>query len=262
MNGKTVDTVSIPSTAGAGYTAVFDNLNLDLSEGDKAEFEVLVDLNKTGTSGATFATGTTLYATTTGSDSNWDVEDAQGDAVTPSGSVNNSSDTLVFQTEGISVKFVSSSATKTFTAGAVAGQKDVGTFKIVVDVTAVGDDMYLDNSVSLDPNRDGSGTAGDGFLVATTTNSTTGTTTPVLVVSASDTNSGDTTGAGGHYKINEGTTRRFTVSVDVQAGTNGVAAVQLTGINFTSDANDTTADNFYNSNMGDFKTDLLSLYIQ
>lgn len=259
MDGKTIKTKTIPSSATAetGYQVLFDNLNLDISEDDTASFEVYVDLNNADYT--TFATGTTLYATTTGNDGAWDVEDANGDSVTPSGSVNNSSDTLVFQTAGISATFVSSSATKSFTADSSA-ERDIGTFKIVFDVTAVGGDMYIDNDVAKDFDRNGTGSSATGFQYATTSNSTTGSSTTPYI-SASGTNSGDVSGASGYYKINEGDTRRFTLSVDVQANSgvaSGVAGVQLTGINFSDTT--TLGTNFYNSNMGDFKTDLLSLY--
>ncbi|MBC7836675.1 peptidoglycan-binding protein [Acetobacteraceae bacterium] len=259
MNGTTIDTKTIPGTAAMSYTVVFDDLDIDLNEGDTAEFEVLVDLNNADWTN--FATGTTLYATTSGSgtgSTEWDIEDSEGDSIQPDGSVTNVGEKLIFQTSGISAAFVSASESKTFEAS-IAGQKDVGEFKIVVDITAVGDDMFIDKSVTADPDRNGMGSAGTGFQWATTTESTTGSTTPIAqTVTASGSTSGDSTNT---FKVNEGETRRFTVTVSLESSNDGVAAVQLTGINWAT-ADGASSANFYTSNMSDFKTDLLTLLIQ
>lgn len=255
MDGSVIDTVSITSTASANQEVLFTDLNIDLQDGDTAEFEVLVDLYDA--EATSFATSSTLYATTTGSDSDWDVEDAEGDSVTPNGAVTNSGDLLVFQTEGISVDLVSTSKSIIF-AGETAGQKQIGEFKIVVSVSAIGEDMYVDKDATEDGNRDGSGSAGAGFMWATSTQSTTGTTSIAAVVTASGSTSGDTATT---YKIDEGETRTFTLTVTLEAGIDGVSAVQLFGINWDKESADTTPDNFYTSNMSDFKTDLQTLLI-
>jgi hypothetical protein len=255
MDGEVIDTVSITATASVNQEVLFNDLNIDLSDGDTAEFEVYVDLNDHDAS--TFATGTTLYATTTGSDSDWDVEDANGDNITPDGAIDNSGDTLVFHTDGVEVELVSVDTSIIF-AGETAGQQQVGEFVIVVDVTAVGTDIYIDKSSNEDGDRDGSDSAGDGFLWATTSESTTGTTTIADTVTASGSTSGDTSTA---FKISEGQTRRFTLNVTLVGQADGVAAVQMTGINWDIDSGDSTGDNFYNSNMSDFKTGLQTLLV-
>ncbi len=253
-DGTTIKTKTISSTASAYQEVVFDNLDLDLEDGETAEFQVYVDLHDAEV--GSFATGSTLYASTTGSDAQWDVEDAEGDSVTPGGSVNNSGDLLVFETEGIEVELVSTSNEIIF-AGESAGQKQIAEFKIVVDITATGEDMYIDKDAAADYGRDGSGSAGSGFQWATTTTSTTGTTSVAAVVTATGSTSGDSTNT---FKINEGQTRRFTMTVTLEAGNDGVAAVQLTGINY-DDADGSSAAEFYTSNMSDFKTDLRTLLI-
>ncbi len=254
-NGTVISTKTVPASAVLGYQVLFDNLDINMDNGDVDEYEVFVDLNKTNSSGATFATGTTLYATTTGSDANWDVEDAKGDSVTPDGSVSNSGETLVFQTEGISVKLVSVDQDKTTPLGTNV-TAEVGEFKVVVDITAVGGDMWIDKDATADADRGGSGSAGTGFQWATTTQSTTGTTTVASVLTASgSTGSDSATG----YKINEGSTRTFTLTVSLSADINGVVAVQLTGINYDTDSTASDSTTFYTSNLSDFKTDLLTL---
>ncbi len=256
MDGQTIDTVAVPASAGTSYQALFSDLDIDLSEGDTAEFTVYVDLNDADVS--TFATGTTLYATTTGSDSQWDVEDDAGDSVTPSGSVSNSGDTLSFQTEGVQVTLVSTDEEKSFTADA-AGEKDEGTFTIVFDVTALDEDIYLDRSVTRDDTTAG-GTAGDGFMWATTTDSTTGTSTAIAAsISVADASAEYSTGL---FKINAGQTERFTLQVVHRADTNGYEAVKLTAINWTTNSADTTPDNFHTSGLTDFKTGNLVLSVK
>lgn len=257
MDGTVIDTKTITSTALLSQQVLFDDLDIDLEEGDTSTFQVLVDLNNTESSGSTFATGTTLYATTTGSDANWDVEDANGDSVTPDGSVSNSGDTLVFQTEGISLELVSVSETKIF-EGDTTGQRQIGEFKIVVDITAVGEDMWIDKSSQEDVNANGSGSAGTGFQWATTTESTTGTTTIASTLTASGSTSSDSATG---FKINDGSTRRFTLTVTLEAGADGVAAVRLTGVNYDTDSTTSDSTSFYTSNLSDFKTDLMTLLI-
>jgi peptidoglycan hydrolase-like protein with peptidoglycan-binding domain len=260
-NGSTVDTVSIPSTATTSYTVLFEDLDIDLSDGDTDQYEVYVDLNNVDVSFPhTFATGTTLYATTSGSGAGgslWDVEDAEGDSITPDGSVTNSGELLVFQTEGITVELVSTSQEKTSSIGTNV-TKEIGEFKIVVDITAVGEDMYIDKSVTADPDRSGTGSAGTGFQWATTTDSTTGSSTAIAaVVTASGSTSGDSTNT---FKINDGQTRRFTLTVSLEASIDGVTAVQLMGVNWDT-ADGASSANFFNSNLSDFKTDLLTLLV-
>ncbi|MCC7500790.1 peptidoglycan-binding protein [Candidatus Nomurabacteria bacterium] len=254
-DGTTIKTKTISSTASDYQEVVFDDLDLDIEDGETAEFQVFVDLHDAEV--GSFATGSTLYASTTGSDAQWDVEDAEGDDVTPGGSVNNSGDTLVFETEGIEVELVSVSEEVIF-AGETSGQKQIGEFKIVVDITANGEDMYIDKSATLDTQRDGTGSAGNGFMYATTTDSTTGTSSAIAaVVTATGSTSGDSSNT---FKINDGQTRRFTLTVTLEAGLDGVIGLQLFGINY-DDADGASSAEFFTSNLSDFKTDLLTVLI-
>jgi hypothetical protein len=202
----------------------------------------------------TFATGTTLRASVDGSDSDWDIEDANGETVNPDGSV--TGNLMTFYEDTVTAKLTSTSATRTFTADDT-GEADQAEYKIKFSVTAVGDDMYIDRSVTVDPDRNGSGAAGSGFQWATTSD-TTATVSTAASVSAADTDSDDTATL---YKINEGDTRTFTLTVTASALADGFAGVQLTGINWTTTAGDSSAANFYTSNLDDFKTDLVFLNI-
>ena len=250
-DGKTLDTVSITSTSALTYQALFEDLDYTIAEDKTVEFTVEVDLNDSDVS--TFATGTTLYATTTGSTAAWDVEDAEGDDVTVGGSL--TGETMTFYEDSISATLVSVAKSKSFSADA-SGEKDIGHYDIVFKIKALGADMYIDRTVTSDPDRNGSGTTGTGFQWATTSDSTTGTTTVSATISAADTETADTTGV---YKINEGDERTFTLAVELEAGIDGSAAVQLTGINWSTDAAPTTG--FYTTNLDDFKTTLQTLLV-
>ncbi len=261
MDGTTLDTVSIPAAAGTSYRAIFEDLDLDIDDGDTATFQVFVDLNDADVT--TFATSSTLYATTTGSDDGWDVEDAAGDSITPDGSLSNSSDgVFTFETEGIQATFVSANAVKSFEADA-STEQDVGTFTITFDVTAFDQDVYLDRTVTRDDATAG-GSDGDGFMWATTTDSTVGTTTggtaSISVADASAEFTATSASGGGLFKVNSGQTERFTLTVLLDASDiDGYAAVKLTSINWTTDSTDTAPNNDYTSNLLDFKTANLNL---
>jgi peptidoglycan hydrolase-like protein with peptidoglycan-binding domain len=248
VDGKTLDTVTIPSSAGVSYQALFEDIDYTVDNGDTVTFDVVVDLNDTDLT--TFASGTTLYATSSNVAA-WDAEDEQGDSITPDGSA--TGETMTFFEDSIVVTLDSVTTTKS--TSDTSGVGDQATFKIKFDVKAVGDDMYLDRSVTADFGRDGSGAAGSGFQFATTSDSTTGTTT-VQSISASDTDTDDTATL---YKIDEGKTRTFTLTVVATAGIDGFVGVQLTGINWTTVAGSAVAPNFYTSNLNDFKSDLESV---
>jgi hypothetical protein len=247
MDGQTVDTVSIPASASKDYQVLFSDLDIDIAEGDTAEFSVYLDLNDADVS--TFATSSTLYATTTGSNAAWDVEDEAGDSVTPGGSVSNSNDLITFHTEGLQVTLVSTDEEKSFSADD-AGEQDQATYTIVFDVKALEEDIYLDRTVTRDDATAG-GTAGDGFMWATTTDSSTGTSSVAATISVADSSAEYSTT---QYKVSAGSTERFTLQVVLEAKADGFAAVKLTAVNWTTNSADTTPDNFFTSGLSDFKT--------
>jgi peptidoglycan hydrolase-like protein with peptidoglycan-binding domain len=247
-----LDTVSIPASATTTHTVVFEDLDLTIGADETEEFWVAVDVNDIDAT--TFATGTTLYAEIDGDDGDWDVEDENGEEITPDGSI--TGEEFTFETGGVMADFVSSSASRSFTADDT-GESDVGTYRIVFDVTALEEDMWIDRSVTQDPDRNGVGGAGTGIQWATTTDTTATVTVTGAVVSASDTDNDDTSSA---FKIDEGDTRRFTLTVNLEADTSGFAGVQLTGINWDTDS--TVGSNFYVSNLDEFRTELLSLSVR
>jgi hypothetical protein len=247
-DGKLVASESITIPAVGGATATFDNLDLDVEEDEEVVFIVKADFKDDADTREGFEFAVTVDADAI------DAEDAEGDSVTVSGDVTGGD--IELRTTGISAKLISIDADKTFTADA-SGEQDIGTFKIVFSVTAHEDDIYLDRSVNRYTGASSLTTAGNGFVWATTTDSTTGTTSLSASISSAA-NDDDTTGL---YKVSKGSTRTFELSVDLDASDiDGYAAVALVGINWTTDSGDSTPDNFYTTGLSSFGTGNLSLY--
>ena len=135
-----------------------------------------------------------------------------------------------------------------------AGEPDIGTFHITFDVGAGDDDVYIDRSVSMDKERDGKGALGSGFQWMTTKGSV-GVKNFSAVITAEGPSSGDSANT---FKVAEGDTRRFTLTISLQPTSDGSVGVQLTGINWaTSDG--ASASNFYTSGLEGYKTGNLTL---
>lgn len=247
-DGKEIGSESVSNGTTGGATATFDNLDFDINDGDEVEFVVKADFHDDANTREGFEFEATVVA------SSIDAEDSEGDDVTVTGNVTGGD--VELRTTGVSATFVTASAAKSF-EGDASGEQDIGTFKVTFKVTAFEDDIYLDRTVTRDDATAG-GSAGDGFMWATTTDSTVGTTSLSASVSAKDSSGSDTSTK---YKISKGQTREFTLSVDLDASDiDGYSAIQLTAINWTTDSADSTPDNFYTANLDDFKTENQSLY--
>ncbi len=254
---KTLKTESIPADAGAYEKITFDNLNLTIKDGETRTFKVVATVESVDSD---LAVGDSIVASTTGALAGWDVEDANGESVTPDGSAAGNS--LTFYESGISAKFVS--ATEDRNNGSIANDADSVDFTIVFDVTATGDDdVYVDGDVV--PAIVSPTTATDGLSWASTTDSTTATTTSgsyaygTATLSASGDASDDITTSGEReFKLDNGETRRFTFRVTIPAGGDNVnAGARITGIKWDTATGDSTA-NLYNFDMSDFKTDTIT----
>lgn len=254
---REIKTKSVPSNAGTYEVITFDNINLTIDEGDTETFRVIADIQERR---GEFHEGDTLTASTTASLSGWDVEDARGESVDPTGSVTGG--TLSFFTTGMQARVLSTSAVRT--NGTVAGGADSVDFIIRFSVTALGDeDIYIDGDVVqgvLNPT-----TATAGLSWATTTDSSTGfgeytaILTPDNGYRSSDTNvAGDK-----RLLVESGQTRNFTFRVTVPAHDDNVSVgVRLTGIKWDTDNVD-DMDNLYNFNLSPFTTDTITgLYVR
>lgn len=248
MRGNTtLDTKTIPSSAGTYEEIVFNNVDEDVSEGDSENFTVVANVRSmgTGSSGTAFDAGDTVVATTSSVSNSWDIEDSNGDNVNPTGSVTGG--TVTFQTTGITV--AKTDATYNKTVGQNTGEGDQTQYSLTFKVTAGDDDLYIDRSIQ----RTTSPTAaGGGVAWATTTSSTQGATNMgVSNLSVGDTNNGDTATS---YKIPAGTTRTFTLNVTLTATQTGFTGVMLTGINYDTDSNTNDSTLYYTAGLDTFKT--------
>lgn len=244
-----LDSVSVA----AGGVLAFEDLDLDIDADDEVDLTLKVDV----ADASAFADGWTLSAAITGSTDIDDAEDANGNDegdMSPSGSA--TSNTHEFRESGIMVEFVDGDVEKTFTADA-ATEDDQGTYVLTFDVTAFGADAYIDRSAEDD---NGSDAAGQGVVFDV--NSTAGTpTVSSSLVEAEGTVTGDHAVS---FKVEEGETRTFTLTVILTADTtptDGSHQVIVESINWDSEAGgtDATPDFFYNFDMGDYKTPYLFL---
>jgi hypothetical protein len=226
----------------------FDNMDIDIDGDDSETFTVKVDLYDTN-DGERYSEGTTVSVDFTSLLSATDANGHDEDDINPvSGTATGNTHEL--RTEGINVEFVSASQSKTFVADS-EGESDQGTYTITFDVTAFGDDMRLDRE-SLE---DGDQTDGEGvsYLITHTDDNTS---TSLLSSSTSD--SEDTAYT---FEVDEGTTRRFTLTVVATAdsGTNTFAEVSIESINWGTATTDNGNGEFYTFDLNDFKTGALNL---
>lgn len=212
MDGDVIDTISIPSTATTTYLAIFDDLDIELGDGETAEFKVFVDLNDADLT--TFASGTTMTATTTASHGDWDVEDDQGDSVTPSGGTVTGG-TQTYRTGGVSVASDSTSATA-FPQD--TADNSYATYTITFEVSATDEDAYIYNGAA---STTISATVGVGYDIESTT-------WPGGTESAVLTSSADM--SGNYWVVDEGTTEEFTLTVTLNATSTGTYSVELTEV--------------------------------
>lgn len=143
VDGKSVGSESITSAMATAAEITFDDLDLDLDAGETYEFEVRVDFQKATGS---FASGTTIDVDVSNGDisstSKWVIEDENGDTVAAgnrSGSGSADAHTLV--TEGVQIKLGTTSATQVTDANSTAA--NYGKFVMEVQVTSIGDDIYV-----------------------------------------------------------------------------------------------------------------------
>ncbi len=258
-------------------TVVFSDINdLTLAKDSTTTFTVKAKIKEIGTgsgAAAAFDQGDSVTLSFDGSanlddTTNTVIEDSNGDTIVAgdrSGSVAGNAQS--FYSEGIVVALVSKSATKTVSSDP-ATATDSGTYVINFDVTAIGADMYIDkSSVAETTAGTADTTAGQGVEYYVSKNGTAGNaaatkqTAPSSILSADGSTTGDTATA---FKVNEGETRHFHLTVNFAldysgADASGFYRVNLGSINWDNESGDTTPDFFYTFNLGDYQTADLSL---
>jgi peptidoglycan hydrolase-like protein with peptidoglycan-binding domain len=249
------------STAGTCDTettegVLFDNLDLTLTAGSTVYFTVSADINdleSTAAQATDFREGMSLLASlTTGGRAFIVAENSQGDQLTNATEMTGAATGLaqVFRSTGLTVALINTSTAVTLGDGTTATTvSDSGTFTITFDVTASGNDVWIDSSA---PTASSTLTAtdldvtGTGTLAATIQNITGGSTAPEV--------------AGGQgFVVRDGTTQRFIVTAHILATASGYFNVALGagGIGYAlTDADGTTA---YTTGLTSFKTNNLYL---
>ncbi len=244
MKGSTVLKSKTVSGSGTNATVVFDNIDDTIDQDNTDTYKVVATIKEFNGS---FNAGDTLVASTTGSNTDWDVSDVNGETVTTSSSVVGG--TITFTGTGISAS-LSGTPTSSKTVGTIAGDADKMNGSISFKVSAGDEDVYMDASLLQGSTTLNSTSSGFGW--ATTTTSNTGTSTGYSAsLSASDTNSGDV--AGQYFKIPAGTTRTFTLVASIPTGRDGgTLGMRITGFNYGTTSSDMTM--VYDFNLDSFKT--------
>jgi len=244
VDGEVIGSESITTSHNDDGKVTFEDMGWELKAGEAVEVIVRVDMNELNN--GTFAAGATLSASVDPEDAGWDIEDEEGETV-EAGDISGtaSSDAHAFFGDGISVDFVSA----TEEAFSVDGtNNDYVELTIEFDVTAFGEDVYVDKTVLK------TGVANDGTAILAEESDGTD-----LVAGSSSVTMTSTADEEDHtFLVEEGETESFTVRVivDSNAGTLDSTDVRalLTGIGFSS-TDTATEDNTYVSNLSDFKTD-------
>jgi len=208
MKGSSV--LSTKSVTNGVSTTTFTNLNQTIAKDATANYTIKVDLNGTGSA---YAEGTTITASST--TYGWDIQDDNGNSVTPTGSVTGNDVTLRSIGLVASANPVAATATK---SGNGTNTQETGSFTFTFDAQAFGADMYVSSTTN-------------GFTPITVYD-TTGTATTTTAYSITST---ATRSAGNNYVIYSGTTKPITISF-TKLGQNGYVYAKLTTLKFgTSD---------------------------
>lgn len=216
IDGETYD----DSTAiTGGYTFDTDgDLVIDAGEEVTVEFQVKFKALAATLEGATIQASTTA-------DTGYDAEGADDLAGSQfSGSAEGDEHTL--RTEGAIIELVDT--TETLKANSDSStDDDEGVYVLEFEVTAFNGDLYIDDSAASGTTL---GTEGVNYII-TSGGSTI--TTGVRVATLDS----DATLTGGRYKVAEGATETFTLTVEFDPAATGAFKVQLHSVNYTVDTN-------------------------
>jgi len=248
---------TVPDAGAATDDIVFDNLEIEIDEGDTLECTVSGTMSEID--GAIFTEGAGMSVDLDVSET--DADDAVGETVGAgdlTGSANGYDQT--FLSNGPFLDDFSATANVTVVADD-ASETGQGTFIIEFDVTANESDVWLDKSIE-EVTDDGAGDDGEGIVYTATSSG--GATFTVLSETFSCVSScgSSTDNSAGNWYIAEGDTERYRVKVvlEGQDATPDDYKVYLSSVNWA--ATDITADQFYTTQLGeDTDADTGWLYI-
>jgi len=236
--GDESETVTIAATTG---TTTFSDLGIEIEEGETMEFVVKADVNELDDTN--FTTGDTLKAELRGNSEvdAIDAEDQNGDSVGADDLTGSAlGEDITFFTEGINVEVTDTTEDRSNTSD--SDPNSIGTYTIVFEVTAFGEDAYVDKD---------SGLTTDGVQWSVVGDTFTGNATSNLDSTADEeTNT---------FRVEEGQTETFTLTVDLfnAAGTAGYYGVQIDEIGFND--TDAAADTWLTAGLEDLETDEINL---
>ncbi|HRZ34726.1 MAG TPA: peptidoglycan-binding protein, partial [Candidatus Paceibacterota bacterium] len=215
----------------ATSSVTFDDIDIDVEEDDEivvvvsATIEAADDIDDFTEGDGLQVTGVTVdYVDSEDDDQTEDeLDDTEGGAMS-------------LRVSGMTVELVSVDSDETFTADE-AGEGDVGEYTIKFEVTAGDEDVYVGGVDYSYDDIDDESTSSD-F------------TGPASKLQDS-----------GNYKVSEGSSVTFTLTVEIEAASttdNTAVAVALDGIDWNTDDSTTTYES-YDSNLDDFETDAIFL---
>lgn len=229
-------------------TITFEDIDSEVAGDDTETGIVTVEL--LSQSGNYAATGESLRFTL--SNSNVEAEGVDsGDDADVGGSYQGATHTIALS--GIVVEAVSVSSDAVISPGNDS-QKSYGTFTIKFDVTALDDDAYIPNSAA-------SSTGSTTFAGAIFDTFRNGNPATLAGTSTTASLSSSATLTNGFYKVSEGTTRQFTLTVVVNPDSTsgaGQYAIDLNSLQFattTTSFSSNKATATVDDNNGDFQTD-------
>lgn len=232
---------------------VFDNLDLTLTAGDTVNFSVSADINdieNSGVAATDFDEGDTLLASLTSVGRGaMVVENEQGDSLADSTERTGSAtgEAQAFYSKGIKVALVGTPTAKVTDNGdaAIATSAQKGTFEVVFNVTAFGDDMRIDDDADEDTST-----------FTTVTQLSYSLSGDANVDDSTATNSFTTTSGATHdtesFLVEEDQTETFKLSVTLSPTTSTYTDVKLEGIGWTAGSTDAVGANIYTFNLEDY----------
>ncbi len=252
------ETLSTSDSDNSQEAVVFDDLDWTIEAGETAEVMVTADF---------FSTSDTLDAGDTVSfalgeaqtnSADFDVEDETGEDLADGDKTGSAtSGTFELRAVGIETEFVSASETRTENNST---DDDAGTFELVFNVTAVGDDVYVSRTAAATTATTiADSTISSNGMLYTITDSGTATTDDVSAYVDLTGGDGDEVSAN-NIQIDENETAEVTLTVVQQnnsAEDDGAYRVSLEAIGWAT--SDTTTWNVFDFELEDYQSGILTL---
>lgn len=214
---------SVSTSGSQTSTIVFDDLDLDLDADETVTGTITADINSFGTSYGNFAEGTTLlasipssYVTATSGTLSIDAEDVNGDVlVTGDRTGSATGEIMTFRSIGVNTVMGTPSYSRVTDQNGLVTSV---TYTVPVSVTSFGNTLYVGQSAQLATTTSGSNAFALAFQTsaAPTTDETTSSASIAL-------SSSDATIESGAFRIDDGSTKRFSITVTLNTPTTTAA---------------------------------------